>query len=39
MRRSRRPHAITEKVDQRISKLADSYRIATTGDRHNALKR
>ena len=39
MKRSERPRATTEKVDQRISKLANSNRIATIGDRQNFLKR
>ena len=39
MRRSRRPRTTTEKVDQRISKLADRHCIAPTDDRQNILKR
>ena len=38
MKRSGRFCATTEKVDQRISKLAGSDRIDTTGDRRNASK-
>ena len=36
---SGRACATTETVDQRISELADSYHIATTGNRQNVLKR
>ena len=39
MKLSGRPRATTEKVTQRISKLADSGHVATTGDMQNVLKR
>ena len=38
MKRSGRPLATTEKVDQRISKLADSDYIVATSNRQNVLK-
>ena len=38
MKCSGRSRATTEKVNQRISKVADSDRIATTDDRQNVLK-
>ena len=39
MKRSGRLHATTEKVDQRIYKLAGSDKIVTTGDIQSVLKR
>ena len=39
MKRPGRPRATTEKVDQRIYKLAGSDNIATTGDMQSVLKR
>ena len=38
MKRSRRPRATTEKVDQRIYKLAGSNNIATIGNIRSILK-
>ena len=38
MKRSGRTRATTEKVNQRISKRADSDLITTTGDIQNVLK-
>ena len=38
MKRSRKSRAVTEKVDQRISELADSDCIATTGDTQDVSK-
>ena len=38
MKRPGRPRAITEKIDQRIHKLAGSDNIATIGDIQSVLK-